>query len=116
MVDGELHVGHAHRLEPRLAPPVIVPGRGQREPKHPEALPSDRREQRLFVRKMAVQGGARYPELLPGGSQRQLLDAIELNRPHGLLDEGPPQIAVVILASPLFFRPLSGRTNHLLSS
>jgi hypothetical protein len=112
MSDGKLHVGHAHRLEPRPAPPVLLPGRGQRNPQHPESFPANRRQQRLLVRKMPVEGRPRHAELLAGGAQGQALDALALNRAHRFLDQRPAQIAVMVLARALLFRPCFGGTRH----
>ena len=50
---------------------------------------------------VTVQRGPGHAELTPGFAERQRFDALAADGPDGLVDERPPQVAVVVTAGGL---------------
>lgn len=112
--DGESHVRVAHRGEPLPTPARVLPCRRQILAKPLKALPRDGSEERRLVAEVTVERGPGHAESAAGLAERQRFHAPAADRPDGLVDERPPQVAMVITAGRLSDRRPSrggGRTS-----
>jgi hypothetical protein len=70
------------------------------EPEHTEAFAADGREQRLFVGEVAVEGRSGNPEARPDRPQGELFDPLAVDRAERLVEQRPPEIAVMVVPGP----------------
>ncbi len=96
MMDGELHVGGAHRVEPFPPASVCLPDFQQFKAQRAKPFSSHGGQQGRLVGKVTIQSCSRDAELLAHRPQRECLDPAALDRPDGLLKQRPGQIPVVI--------------------
>ena len=92
---------------------MAIPGAAEFHTQHAEALACDAGEERLLPGEVAIERGARHAELLTNPAQGEVADAVGLNRAQRLLEQGMPQVAVMVLVGLLLFRPFRRGTNHV---
>lgn len=110
--DREPHVGETHGVEALRPASTAFPGIEELQAQRPKALSRHLGLERRLVGEMAVERRSRHAQGLADGPQGQPFHAVPLDRSNGFLDQGSPQVAVVVTARPLATGPRGSGTNH----